>query len=311
MQIEGFTYVRNGFKMGYPFIASIQSVLPIVKRLIVVVGDSDDGTREAIENLENEKIIIVDSVWDEDKRKSGQIFREQSNIGIDNLSTNCDWAFHIQADEVLKETDQDNILSYIKIANNIKNIDGLLFPFYHFWGDFKYIRHTRRTHAFEIRAFKNNRNVHSYRDSQGFRIFPPSMPNSKGVKLKVLKTDIPIYHYSYTRNPGLMNKQHNFFERFYHNDDWLNNNTDEKDFDYNKVDRLDIFKGLHPVYMNEVIKNKDWEFEYDPSKSIIRFKDKLLYPIEKYFNYRLFEYKNYKVKPLPAKCNKQLLLSSN
>ena len=56
MIIDGFTYVRNGFKMGYPFIQSIQSVLPIINKLIVVVGDSNYGTKEAIENLRNEKI---------------------------------------------------------------------------------------------------------------------------------------------------------------------------------------------------------------------------------------------------------------
>jgi len=100
MEIDGFTYVRNGIRVGYPFIASIQSLLPIVNKMIVVVGDSDDGTREAIENLKNEKIVIVDSIWGEDKRKSGEIFRDQSNLGINN--TSADWAIHLQADEVLQ-----------------------------------------------------------------------------------------------------------------------------------------------------------------------------------------------------------------
>ena len=43
MKISGFTYVRNGFKYGYPFIPSIQSLLPLVDELIVVVGDSAGG----------------------------------------------------------------------------------------------------------------------------------------------------------------------------------------------------------------------------------------------------------------------------
>ena len=113
MKIEGFTYVRNGLKMGYPFIASIQSLLPIVSKLIVVLGDSDDGSREAIENLKNEKIVIVDNVWKQDDIDPGEIFREQSNIGIDHLSG--DWAIHLQADEVLKDSDHIEILKYIKI----------------------------------------------------------------------------------------------------------------------------------------------------------------------------------------------------
>lgn len=303
MKIEGFTYVRNGLKMGYPFIASIQSLLPIVSKLIVVLGDSDDGSREAIENLKNEKIVIVDNVWKQDDIDPGGIFREQSNIGVDHLSG--DWAIHLQADEVLKDSDHIEILKYIKIADEMDDVDGLLFPFNHFWGDFKYVRNTRRTHAFEIRAFKNHRNVRSYKDSQGFRKFDPSLPEHKGDKLLVLKTDIPIYHYPYTRNPKLINKKAEKFRRYLYQKDPLDESASKTDFDFNEVDRLDVFEGDHPIYMNDIIAKQDWVFEYDPSRSNMRLKDKLLYPLEKFCGIRLFEYRNYKLTHLPT--NKRTL----
>ncbi len=296
--VDGFTYVRNGFAMGYPFLASIRSVLPFVNQMIVVVGNSTDGTREAVLNLNSEKITIVDSVWDEEKRKSGEIFREQSDIGIGYLKG--DWAFHIQADEVLMEDVGAKIIKFIELADKMERVDGLLFPFLHFWGDYNHIRHTRKTNAFEIRAFKNHRNVRSYRDSQGFRIFDPLSGNSKGKKLRVLKTDIPIFHYSYTRPPKLMSKKCNYFERFYHSDEWLESHARKEDFDFNKVDRLTEYNGPHPVYMKETIQNKDWEFHYDPSKSNMRLKDRLMYPVEKYFGYRMFEYRNYIIENLPV-----------
>ncbi len=291
MRIEGFTYVRNGFKMGYPFLPSINSVLPIVDQLFVVVGDSEDGTREAIENLKNDKIVIVDSIWEEEKRVNGEIFKDQANLGLQKVTG--DWAIHIQADEVLNEADGEKLLNYIHEADELKEVDGLLFPFYHFWGDYQHIRKTRRTHAFEIRAFKNNRNVQSYRDSMGFRIIKPESSENNGTKLKVLKTDIPIYHYAYTRHPKLMNKKSNYFDRFWHSNEWLKNNTKEADFDYNEVDRLEPYEGSHPIYMGDVIKQKDWEFNYDPSKSNMRFKDRIFNGFEKQFKLRLFEYKNY------------------
>ena len=291
MRIEGFTYVRNGFKMGYPFLPSINSVLPIVDQLFVVVGDSEDGTREAIENLKNDKIVIVDSIWEEEKRVNGEIFKDQANLGLQKVTG--DWAIHIQADEVLNEADGEKLINYIHEADELKEVDGLLFPFYHFWGDYQHIRKTRRTHAFEIRAFKNNRNVQSYRDSMGFRIFKPESSENNGTKLKVLKTDIPIYHYAYTRHPKLMNKKANYFDRFWHSNEWLKNNTKEADFDYNEVDRLEPYEGSHPIYMGDVIKQKDWEFNYDPSKSNMRFKDRIFNGFEKQFKLRLFEYKNY------------------
>lgn len=291
MKIDGFTYVRNGFKMGYPFMASIQSVLPIVNKLIVVVGNSEDGTREAIANLKNEKIIIIDSIWEEEKRKNGSIFKEQANIGLAKVTG--DWALHIQADEVLMENAKERIIEDIKKANEIEKVDGLLFPFYHFWGDYQHIRNTRRTHAFEIRAFKTGRNIQSYKDSQGFRKFPLATKDEIGEKLNVLKITTPIYHYSYTRNPKLMNKKSNYFHRFWHSNEWLEKNTKELDFDFNEVDKLELFKASHPKYMKETISNQDWDFKYDPSKSNMSFKNKILYKFEKLFNYRLFEYKNY------------------
>ena len=301
MKIDGFTYIRNGFKMGYPFISSIQSLLPIVDELIVVVGNSEDGTKEAIENLTNPKIIIIDNIWTREKRINGAIFREQSNIGLNRVTG--DWAIHIQADEVLHESAKEKLIKYIKIADQFNDVDGLLFPFYHFWGDYKHIRQTRRTHAFEIRAFKNHRDIFSYKDSQGFRKFKPSKLSSQGKKLKVIKTEIPFYHYSYTRNPELMNKKSNYFHRFWHDDDWLDKNTKISDFDFNAVDKLELFKATHPIYMKEVISKQNWSFKYDPSKSNMSFRDKILYKIEKRFNYRLFEYKNYKIKRLPAQHN--------
>lgn len=299
MKIDGFTYVRNGIKMGYPFVNSIKSLLPLVDEMFVVVGDSNDGTIAAIENIGSDKITIIETIWDEKKRENGEIFKEQADIGLSK--TTGDWCFHIQADEVLMENCYDKILEYIKIANELEEVDGLLFPFYHFWGDYEHIRKTRRTHAFEIRAFKNNRGVFSYKDSQGFR---KRLPNNKEIKLSVLKTTIPIYHYSYTRNPKLMKQKSNFFHRFWHSDNWIKENTNELDFDFNKVDRLDLFKGKHPIYMKEVIQSKDWDFEYDPSMSNMSLKDKLLYLIERAFNYRPFEYKNYKIKQLPNNVSK-------
>ena len=297
MKIDGFTYVRNGINMGYPFISSIKSLLPLVDEMIVVVGDSIDGTKQAIQDIGSAKITIIDTVWDENSRKSGAIFREQANIGLKKLTG--DWCFHIQADEVLMENSYEDIRRYIEIANNINDVDGLLFPFFHFWGDYKYIRNTRRTHANEIRAFKNNRGVFSYKDSQGFRKYKTNQ-NEKGLKLNVLKTPIPIYHYSYTRNPKLMKTKSNYFHRFWHNDKWLKENTNESDFNFNDVDKLELFESNHPKYMREFILNKDWDFVYDPSKSNMSLMDKILYRFEKIFNYRPFEYKNYKIKRLPA-----------
>ncbi len=296
MKITGFTYIRNGVNYNYPFIQSIKSILPIVDQLIVVVGDSNDKTRELIENIKSPKIDIIDTVWNDDMRKNGKIFAMQSNIGLENAKG--DWLIHIQADELIHEDDTDKLLNYIKKHNENPKIEGLLFPYYHFWGDYNYIRKTRRTHNFEIRAFRNDLGIRSYKDSQGFRKYSSKDAyenNETGEKIKVAKIDIPIYHYSYVRNPKYMKKKSNYFHRFWHNDKWIKENTEDQIFDYNEVDKLSEFKGKHPKLMEEIIKQKDWVFNYDPSKSNMSFKDRILNKFEEIFGIRPFSYKNYKI----------------
>jgi len=208
MKISGFAYIRNGLTYGYPFVPSIKSLLPVVDELIVVVGDSTDGSREEIANIQGDKIKIIDTVWDEEPRKSGKIFAQQSNLGLEKI--NGGWAIHLQADEVLHEHDQDEIINAVKQTDAREDIDGVLFPFLHFWEDYNHIRNTRRTRRYEIRAFRNTGKVRSYKDSQGFIIYSNPAADHKGQKLRVIKTDSAIYHYAFARHSALMTKSLTF-----------------------------------------------------------------------------------------------------
>jgi glycosyltransferase involved in cell wall biosynthesis len=296
MKISGFTYVRNGFKYGYPFIPSIRSLLPLVDELIVVVGDSEDGTRNAIAELHEPKIRIIDTVWDDALRENGKVFAQQANLGLANITG--DWAIHLQVDEVLHEKDHDRLLHLILEADNDPQVEGLGFPFYHFWGDFNHIRNTRKTHPFEIRAFKNQGTVRSYKDSQGFRKYASEADyanGGEGTKLKVWDSKVPVYHYSYSRNPSLMKKKAEYFNRFWHDDAWVAQHAKEQPFDFNEVDHLEPFGKSHPMYMKEVIAAKDWDFQYDPSRSNMSFKDRVMFLLNRWTGKRLFEFKNYKL----------------
>jgi hypothetical protein len=129
----------------------------------VVVKDSTDGTRESIEKTKDNRIKIIDPIWDEEMRKKGKIFSQQSNIGLRGISGQ--WGFHLQADEVLHESAKELVFKYIAKADKYNEIDGLLFPYYNLGGDYSHIRTSRSAHRFEIRLFKNNRNVYSYMES--------------------------------------------------------------------------------------------------------------------------------------------------
>ena len=53
MKVSGFTFIKNGQILGYPFLQSIKSILPIVDEFIINVGDSEDETLEMIQSLDD------------------------------------------------------------------------------------------------------------------------------------------------------------------------------------------------------------------------------------------------------------------
>ena len=297
MRISAFTYIRNGIQYFYPFLEAIQSVLPIVDEVVVVVGDSTDGTRESIVNLNSAKIKIVDTVWDMSLRQGGKIFAQQSNLGADAITG--DWAIHIQADEVFHENDIVRLKEHIHRYDKDPRVDGLLFPFLNFHGDYDHINTGRKSERFEIRAFRNKGLIRSYRDSQGFRKYTSQEAyenGEKGEKLRVMKVDVPVYHYPFVRPPEVMKNKIATFMSFYHDDkEMAEKNQYIQEFDYNEVHILSPFKGTHPQVMMEVIKKKNWTFKYDPSKADISLRYRILNKIEALTGHRIGEYKNYKL----------------
>lgn len=297
MKVTAFSYIRNGFIYDYPFLESIQSVLPLCDEFVMVIGDSVDGTREAVAALNDPKIKIVDTVWSEEAREKGYIFAQQSNIGLDYATG--DWAFHIQADEVIHEKDYPAIRKAMTDYLDDKNVEGLLFHFINFFGDYKHYGPSRRFHNKEIRIIRPWKSIRSYRDSQGFRKYnnPEAFLEEKGEKLHVKQIDATVYHYSYTRNPHKQAQKLLEMARRYEKDEAKIQEIAErfkKGFDFSQIDVLEQFKGTHPAIMQTRIQSQDWEFVYDQPKSNMSFKEKLLYAIQKLTGKQLFTYKNYR-----------------
>lgn len=297
MKISAYSYIRNGFTYEYPFIQSIRSVLPICDEFVIAVGDSNDGTKEAILKIGDPKIRIIDTIWDENLRKAGKIFAQQANIALRNITG--DWAFHIQADELIHENDLDKIYNQIKAANDDKKIEGFLFDFLNFYGNYNYLNDTRYQHKKEIRIFRNNLNVFSYRDSQGVRKYPSYeeyLNDHQGYKLNVKYIHIPVYHYSYVRSPHKMNTKMKYFDSFWHDDNYIENKYQSiDDYDFYNIERVKKFEGTHPALMKDIIKKNNWDFDITRLNKSLNLKDRIIYWIEDRINYRIGEYKNYKL----------------
>ena len=56
MKVSAFTFIRNGQILGYPFLQSINSILPIVDEFVINVGESEDDTLALVKSIGNSKI---------------------------------------------------------------------------------------------------------------------------------------------------------------------------------------------------------------------------------------------------------------
>ena len=289
MQISGFTFVRNAIQYDYPVVESIMSILPVVDEFIVSVGNSDDQTLSLIQSISSPKIKIVESTWDDSLRSGGRVLAVETDKAFSHVSEKSDWAFYLQADEVVHEKYHQTILIAANQYKDQLKVEGLLFNYLHFYGTYDYVGDTRRWYDKEIRIIRNDKSIRSYRDAQGFR------KNDR--KLQVKQIDASIYHYGWVKHPELQQHKRENFGKLWSDAEQTESDKQQQDlFNYvNDADSLVKFNGTHPQTMLQRIKDKNWQIEFDLAKKKLSFKDWLLYKIEKVSGKRLFNYRNYRV----------------
>lgn len=290
MKVCGFTFIKNAEKLDFPVVEAITSVLPVCDHFMVAVGKSDDNTRQIIQSISPEKITIVDTVWNENQKKGGAVYADETNKAFDAIPEEYDWCFYIQGDEVLHEKYIEPIKQAMLDNMDKKDVEGLLFGFRHFYGTYDYVGDCRHWYRNEIRVIRNDKSIRSYRDAQGFR--------KNGHKLNVVPVKAEIYHYGWVRHPRFMQEKIESVKQFYSgiSEKEAIQKAKEQEFDYGeKYDALARFDGTHPEVMKERIKRLNWKVNVDLTKVNMKPIYRLLYRIEKWFGLRLFEYRNYKI----------------
>jgi len=292
MKISGFSFIKNAIQFEYPVVESILSLLPLVDEYVIAVGNSSDATKNLITSINNPKIKIIDTLWDETLRQGGQVLSAETNKALAGISSDADWAFYLQGDECLHEKDYDKIKEAMQTHLHNPKVDGLLFNYLHFYGNYNYVGAGRRWYRNEIRIIRNNKKIISWKDAQGFRF-------NNEEKLKVKKVDAHIYHYGWVKPPKTSQQKAMYFNQI-NNPTYTATEEEKKlEFDYQmNIDRLDLFTGTHPTTMLAQIEKVNWPFEFDTH--INRFKNmklkhKLSHFIEDITGYRIGEYKNYKL----------------
>ena len=286
MRVCGFTIIRNAVKFDYPIVEAIQSVLPVVDEFVVLVGNSDDNTRQLIESIASSKIRIYESIWDDSLRKGGQVLAVETDKAMALIGDGFDWAFYIQADEVVHEQYHPAIIEAMQKWKDDQQVEGLLFDYVHFYGDYNYIGDSRKWYRAEIRIVRPNSGIRSWKDAQGFR--------NDQRKLKVRKIAASVYHYGWVKPPEKQQAKQQYFHKLWHDDRWMQENIpDQPQFDYSGIDSVAKFIGTHPAPMMERVAAQSWKVEIDPSKKKLSIRYKFLMLIERITGWRPGEYKNY------------------
>lgn len=124
MKVCGFTFVRNGAKFDYPILESIHSILPICDCFIVAVGNSDDRMLELIQSIKSSKIKIIETVWDDSLREGGRVLAVETDKSFQAIPDEYDWAFYLQADEVVHEQSLPAIKKAMEENFSVEKVEG-------------------------------------------------------------------------------------------------------------------------------------------------------------------------------------------
>ncbi len=292
MKVAGFTFVRNALLYDYPVVEAITSILPICDYFVVAVGASDDDTLALVRSIGDPKIHIIETVWDDSLREGGRVLALETDKAFQAIPADYDWCFYIQGDECVHEADLPAIRASMEQYLSDLSIDGLLFDYRHFYGSYDFVGMSRRWYRREVRIVRNNKQIFSYRDAQGFR----KADGKTGKKLKVRPIPAHIHHYGWVRHPGVQQQKQRSFKRL-----WLSDEGVEKhvgtypSFLYDGSEPLQRFEGIHPKVMLPRIQAQNWQFETDPSKMKWPLKDRISSLVERITGWRPGEYRNYEL----------------
>ena len=270
MKVSGFTFIRNAIQLDYPIVEAIQSILPLCDEVVVAVGNSADDTLGLIKSIDPSKIRIIETIWDDTLRENGAVLADETNKAFQAISPDSDWAFYIQGDEVIHEEDYTEIRAKMEAFVQDKEVDGLLFAYQHFYGSYDFIGASNNWYKHEIRIIRNQKNIYSYRDAQGFR-------KDDNQKLNVAAIQAKVYHYGWVKDPRAMQAKQTSFHKLWHDDEWLEKNIEDVEFfPYeDHINGLARFKGTHPKIMQARIDRLNWTFKVDPSRNKKSLKNKL------------------------------------
>jgi glycosyltransferase involved in cell wall biosynthesis len=254
VSISGFTFIRNGVELGFPFEASIRSLLPLVDEFVVAIGNSSDETLARVRAIGDPKIRIIETQWNERMADRGFVYAQQKMIA--QYSCTGDWAFYLEGDEVVHEKDVAAIRASVERHHGNPRVEALVFDYLHFYGSPEWISISPGWYRRECRLIRNT--IRSYApDGQYWLV---TTDHKRGRNPNAALANAQIYHYGWIRRNEDMQKKLDQVSKY-----WA---TPAMQIQYSQFDAraLKPFTGTHPAVAHDwLATGAEPELRLDPN----------------------------------------------
>lgn len=233
MKIVGMTVLRNATKMGYPWVESILSVLPICEVFHVGEGFSDDDTWEVLQRLQakHPKIELSRYAWP--LMDTGFAIGAATNAALLHVRHHLGKILYVQADELWHP---DNLAELQRLVN--EDYDAYSFPYLHLEHNCQIVQEGAG-YQWAIRMVANRPEIVAHRDAWTFEGYSKS--------LEVHSLAHPLVHCNYFLWDDVPTKKRVQADEFY------------RDLPYYKV-AAERAEELHDDEMPEMFKQTESPF---------------------------------------------------
>lgn len=283
--ISGFTFIRNGVELGFPFEESIRSLLPLVDEFVIAVGAGSDDTLARVLRINDTKIRIIETVWNERMAERGFVYAQQKMIA--QYACTGDWAFYLEGDEVLHEQELSRIRASVDRHHANPAVEALVFDYLHFYGSPEWLAVSPAWYRRECRLIRNT--IRSYAPDGQFWVVMDK--HRRGRAPQAALADAHIYHYGHVRKLDYMQQKMNQVSRYW--------SGAPPKVDYSKIDPQSLrrFEGTHPAIMAPwLAQEAQTSFTPSPDHTLTRRekKHRLAMKLERLFGWDL-SHKHYKL----------------
>jgi hypothetical protein len=294
MKVSGFTFLRNGVMLGYPFEQSIRSILPIVDEFVVALGPCSDETPRRLRAINDPRIRIIETTWNEhmraDRGVKGFVYGQQKSIALFNCTG--DWAFYLEGDEVVHEDDLPKIRRAMEMYLDDDAVECLIFDYIHFYGTPYTVARSPAWYRTAPRILKNN--IPAWAPKGLF--FVVLEDHKRGRYPKAAHSSARIFHYGWARGQERIQANKDQIERYW--------GKESRRLDLREIDPeiLHPFTGSHPAVLRDWLPATREVFQANPQHVLTprERKHRVLMKLEQWFGLDLNK-KHYRlVRHMPA-----------